>query len=174
MPIPGRLESEEPQADAGLLEFINRRRLQQARQRRQRALVIATAALGLTAVALAVSNVILIRRLVWHADGPAPVTVSPPAPVAAASARPPDPAVPAASSAPVTPGAPATPPAESPRAAAAPPAPDGESARRTARWLVQTHGRVEAENRAAKAAEFYSGEQSAYWRRVLLSVRQER
>jgi hypothetical protein len=51
--------------------------------------------------------------------------------------------------------------------------PDSDSARRTARWLVQTHGRVEAENRVAKVAEFYRGEQNAYWRRVLLAVRQE-
>jgi hypothetical protein len=48
-----------------------------------------------------------------------------------------------------------------------------DSARRTARWLIQTHGRLEAENRAAKVAEFYSGEQGAFWQRVLLNVRRE-
>jgi hypothetical protein len=39
--------------------------------------------------------------------------------------------------------------------------------------LIQTHGRLEAENRAAKVAEFYSGEQGVFWQRVLLNVRQE-
>lgn len=46
-----------------------------------------------------------------------------------------------------------------------------DSARRTARWLLRTHGLVEAENRVRMAAEFYSGEQSAFWRRVLVELR---
>jgi hypothetical protein len=46
-----------------------------------------------------------------------------------------------------------------------------DSVRRTATWLVQTHGRQEAEARAATVAEFYSGEQRAFWRRVLEEVR---
>jgi hypothetical protein len=66
-----------------------------------------------------------------------------------------------------------TPALPTPSAAKSLGVPDSDSARRTARWLVQTHGRVEAENRVAKVAEFYSGEQNAYWRRVLLAVRQE-
>jgi hypothetical protein len=50
-----------------------------------------------------------------------------------------------------------------------PAAPD--SVRRTASYLVETHGRQEAEARAASVAEFYSGEQRAFWRRVLAEIR---
>jgi hypothetical protein len=46
-----------------------------------------------------------------------------------------------------------------------------DPAQRTARWLVDTYGRLEAENRAAVVAEFYTGEQAAFWRRVLANVR---
>jgi hypothetical protein len=46
-----------------------------------------------------------------------------------------------------------------------------DSAERTADWLVQTYGRVEAESRALRVAEFYSGERRAFWRRVLDDVR---
>jgi hypothetical protein len=49
-----------------------------------------------------------------------------------------------------------------------------DPALRTARWLVRTHGLVEAENRVTRVAEFYSGEQGAFWRRVLLNLRRER
>jgi len=166
MPMPEETEPEEPQPNAGLLEFINRRRLHQARQRRQRLLAAAMAALALIAVALAVSNVLLIRRLAWRAETPPPARVAPPAPVASAPARPPEPAAPAPAPSPAV-EAPPTPPAP------APPAAENDSARRTARWLVQTHGRLEAENRAAKVAEFYRGEEGAFWRRVLLNVRRE-
>lgn len=47
----------------------------------------------------------------------------------------------------------------------------GDPARRTAAWLVQTYGGLEAENRAAVVAEFYSGEERAFWQRVLGEVR---
>ena len=60
-----------------------------------------------------------------------------------------------------------------PTAAIEPPA-DVDPAVRTARWLMQTYGPVEAENRAAIVEEFYSGEQRAFWRRVLADVRQTR
>ena len=195
MPIADRTDPEEPQADAELLDFIDRRRDQQARQRRHRILVAAIAALALIAVALAFSNVILLRRLAERGESPGPARVSPSSPpVATAPAAPAAPVAPAPAAPP--PAAPAPPPeiaAPSPPAATAgavleststppvtaPPeikskvAAEGDSARRTARWLVQTHGRLEAENRAAKVAEFYSGEQGAFWRRVLLNVRQE-
>jgi hypothetical protein len=49
-----------------------------------------------------------------------------------------------------------------------------DPATRTARWYLQTYGRVEAENRVAMVQEFYSGEQRAFWRRVLADVRQTR
>jgi hypothetical protein len=49
-----------------------------------------------------------------------------------------------------------------------------DPAARTARWYLQTYGRVEAENRVAMVEEFYSGEQRAFWRRVLADVRQTR
>jgi hypothetical protein len=51
---------------------------------------------------------------------------------------------------------------------------DLDPAARTARWYLQTYGRVEAENRVAMVEEFYSGEQRAFWRRVLADVRQTR
>jgi hypothetical protein len=51
---------------------------------------------------------------------------------------------------------------------------DLDPATRTARWYLQTYGRVEAENRVAMVEEFYSGEQRAFWRRVLADVRQTR
>src|SRR4030095_4030350 len=46
------------------------------------------------------------------------------------------------------------------------------SVQRTATWLVQSYGRLEAENRAAVVAEFYSGERRVFWQRVLAEVRQ--
>jgi cytoskeletal protein RodZ len=173
MPRPEQVETEEPQPNAGLLEFINRRRMHQARQRRHRVLVAATAALALIAVVLALSNVLLIKRLAWRTETPAPpASASSPPPVASAPARPPDTAVPAPPSPTVTPSTMA-PSVETHPTPPAPEATRGDSARRTARWMVQTHGRLEAENRAAKVAEFYSGPEGAFWRRVLLNVRQE-
>jgi hypothetical protein len=50
---------------------------------------------------------------------------------------------------------------------------DPDPARRTARWLVQTYGRLDAESRAASVADFYSGEERAFWRRVLAAVRSQ-
>ena len=211
MPIPDQPESEEPQADARLLEFIRERRQQGERQRRHQMLVVATAALGLIAVVLAISNALLIKRLMGRgpstavtapapsvasapavpAESAAPATRAPSPPPASTVApppvAPPSPVeVPAAATAPPAPrmdrpAVASPPPADIPAAAAlsasspSPAAPDTrvDRARRTARWLVQTHGRLEAENRAAKVAEFYGGEEGAFWRRVLLNVRQE-
>jgi hypothetical protein len=123
-----------------------------------------------------------------------PATPAPPGPAPEpAAALPTAPTLPAPSPAPeqvaVAPG-PATP---APGAAVAPPAParsavvaavkagtsapvveEEDSARRTARWLVRTHGLAEAENRVMKAAEFYSGTERQFWRRVLVELRQER
>lgn len=48
-----------------------------------------------------------------------------------------------------------------------------DPARRTARWLVQTYGRLDAESRAARVVDFYSGQERAFWRRVLAAVRSE-
>ena len=192
MSIPDH-EREESQADAGLLEYIDRRRLYEVRQRRQRVLVGTVIGLGALAAVLAVSNVILFTRLNAGSEAPPPASVAsapPAAPVpeapAPAAPSPPPPAAPAPG--PVAPATPPTPDsaveAPPPAALAAPVPPgsarrataaddEGDSARRTAQWLVQTHGRIEAENRAAKVAEFYSGEQGAFWHRVLLNVRQE-
>jgi len=50
---------------------------------------------------------------------------------------------------------------------------DPDPARRTAHWLVQTYGRLDAESRAASVVDFYSGEERAFWRRVLAAVRSE-
>ena len=187
MPIPQHGESDEPQADAGLLEYIDRRRLYQVRQRRHRILVATTVTLALVAAILAVSNVILLNRLGTRATvspPPAVATAPPAAPIVApAPAAPPsEPAVSQPAAAVPAPAAVTTNPVETPSPPVSPasaavkrPVPEAEddSARRTARWLVQTHGRLEAENRAAKVAEFYSGQQGAFWHRVLLNVRQE-
>jgi outer membrane biosynthesis protein TonB len=217
MPISERDEPEESRAEAaGLLEYIDRRRLHQARQRRQRLLVAAIATLGLVAAMLAVSNMILLKRLSTRAQTPPPAAVAtappaspaparptetsprptemspppaapaPPAPAAATTTAPPQTRAPAPASpptAPIPPPVPTAPPAASaptpptasapPVAASAPAAADGDAAQRTARWMVETHGRIEAENRAARVAEFYTGDERAFWRRVLLNVRQE-
>jgi len=191
MPIPrDDVEPDDLQANTGLLEFINRRRVHQARQRRQRVLVAATAALALIAIVLAVSNVLLIRRLAGRVETAPPASVTPPAPVASAPAVPdterapasaPPAAIATARPSPTAEPAPPTatrPPRGEPQTAPAPPAPEpamveSDPARRTARWLVETHGRLEAENRATKVAEFYSGSERAFWRRVLLNVRRE-
>ena len=187
MPNPERDEPEESRADAaGLLEYIDRRRLHQARQRRQR---------------LAVSNMILLKRLSTRGQTPPPAAVetappeapaparpaetspptaapAPPAPAAATTTPPPEaraPVPPSPPSAPIPPRVPTAPPAAvaPPVTGSTPAASDGDAAQRTARWMVETHGRVEAENRAARVAEFYTGEERAFWRRVLLNVRQE-
>lgn len=190
MPVPDHDERKGSQADAGLLEYIDRRRLHQVRERRQRTLMRTTVALGLLAAILAVSNVILLNRLNAPSEAP------PPAGVASATlATTPEPAGPAAPPAVQAPepvaiapqaAAPASPstsaPAGSAESAPTPgpavraPMPataleEDDSALRTARWLVQTHGRIEAEERVAKVAEFYTGEQGAFWQRVLLNVR---
>lgn len=183
MPISDRNDRDESQADAGLLEYIDRRRLYQVRERRHRFLVSTTVALGVLAAILAVSNVILLQRLNATSDAPPPASVvsAPPA-APAPTAQAPEPVAPApvAAPAPAIASAPAAsarsePPLPAPRPAIqeVPAAAEADSARRTARWLVQTHGRLEAESRAAKVAEFYSGEQGAFWKRVLVNVRQE-
>jgi outer membrane biosynthesis protein TonB len=209
MPITERDEPEESRADAaGLLEYIDRRRLHQARQRRQRLLIAAIATLGLVAAMLAVSNMILLKRLSTRAQtpppaavatappsapaperpaetSPPPATPAPPAPAAATTTPSPEaraPIQPSPPAAPVPPPVPSAPPpvpsapptaSAPPVTASAPAAADGDPAQRTARWMVETHGRIEAENRAARVAEFYTGEERAFWRRVLLNVRQE-
>jgi hypothetical protein len=206
MPARDHDEREAPQAGAELLEYIARGRLHEVRRRRQRRLMHTTVALGLLAAILAVSNVILLKRLNADSEAPPPASVASaqmaatpepaaPAPPLVAPALPPDtPAPPPAPSAPEPvaiasgPPAPALPgasaPATSGQSAATPrpvlatPSPvmaadEGDSALRTARWLIQTHGRLEAENLVAKVAEFYTGAEGAFWQRVLLNVRQE-
>jgi len=201
MPNPDRPGSDERQADARMLEFIRERRERGERHRRHQMMVAAIAALALIAVVLAISNALLIKRLMAGGPTSTPSVASVPAtrpetssPATGAPAAP-GPSAPPATTAPPAPPAPAAPvpqtdaprPADLPSAAApaappsaaapavpqAAPATSGDPAQRTARWLVQTHGRVEAESRAAKVAEFYRGEEGAFWRRVLLNVRRE-
>jgi hypothetical protein len=193
VPIPDRDEGRDSKSAAGLLEYIDRRRLNQVRERRQRTLMRTIVALGLLAAILAVCNVLLLNRLNATHETPAPARVAsatlpaPPPPVApadppAVSAPEPVPAasLPAPAAAPDAPAPTATPPPAPTTPAAtlrapmpAPPAEEEEedAALRTARWLVQTHGRIEAEDRVAKVAAFYSGERRAFWARVLLNVR---
>jgi hypothetical protein len=210
MPIRDADESEH-QADSDLLEFIDRRRDHQARERRRRLLLAVVAALALISLALVFSNVVLMRRLAGRPDAPPDTSV--PTPAAAVTPAEPVPTPPAATAPTASVPAPsaaasapeASPPAAPRPAASVPPAPpaatarrptgtgvlesttpsppptprstaaaaDDDPAQRTARWLVQTHGRAEAENRVTKVTEFYSGEQGAFWRRVLRNVRQE-
>ncbi len=190
MPVPDHDERKGSQADAGLLEYIDRRRLHQVRERRQRTLMRTTVALGLLAAILAVSNLILLNRLNAPSEAPPPAGVA--SATLATTPEPAGPAAPPAVQAPepvaIAPQAAApAPPSTSAPAASAESAPtpgpavrapmpatvleEDDSALRTARWLVQTHGRIEAEERVAKVAEFYTGEQGAFWQRVLLNVR---
>lgn len=190
MPVPDHDERKGSQADAGLLEYIDRRRLHQVRERRQRTLVRTTVALGLLAAILAVSNVILLKRLNAPSEAPPPAGVAsatlattpePAAPAAPLAVQAPEPvgiAPQAAAPAPPSTSAPAASAESAPTPGPAVRAPmpataleEDDSALRTARWLVQTHGRIEAEERVAKVAEFYTGEQGAFWQRVLLNVR---
>jgi cytoskeletal protein RodZ len=199
--IPDDVGPDTAQADGKLIEFIERRREEQARNRRQRLQLIVIACLGVIGLLLTVSNAVLVSRLLARRSVPpataplSPVrgatlvtaTVTPPEPVAEPAASPPPESVaePAASR-------PREPVAE---AAASPPAPSEErvertapqqrtavlprsptptltvtsetdSARRTARWLVEMYGPLEAKRRALAAAQFYSGEDSLFWRRV--------
>jgi hypothetical protein len=195
-------ERQGSQAAAGLLEYMDRSRLHRVRQRRrQRILMRTTLALGLIAAVLAVSNVMLLNRLNAASEAPPPARVATavpalrpelaapapssetPAPLPAARAPEPVAIAPGPAASAPPPGASA--PAASARlaptlgpAAVGTPVPvtvaeEGDSARRMARWLVQTYGRAEAENRVTEVAEFYSGEEGAFWRRVLLNLRQE-
>ena len=67
---------------------------------------------------------------------------------------------------------------ERPRPSPAPeslsPAADVDPALRTARWMIHAYGPLEAEGKALSAAEFYTGDDSAFWRRVVGYVRAER
>jgi hypothetical protein len=60
---------------------------------------------------------------------------------------------------------------DTPAASTADPAAASDPAQRTAIWLVHTYGRLEAENRALRVAEFYAGESRAFWQRVATDVR---
>jgi predicted lipid-binding transport protein (Tim44 family) len=193
MPISDRDEPEAPQAGADLIEFLDQRRQRQAQQGRQRVLVGVTVALSMVTVMLALSNVMLLKRIAFppapRIVAPAPATplsapgtpaTPPPAPPRSAQGPPANPAP-----GPRQPAAPADAPAPSPGDASPPPQPmnlpmpsttpaeEADPARRTARWLVQTYGRLDAETRAARVAEFYSGEERAFWRRVLAGVQSE-
>jgi hypothetical protein len=182
MPIPDRVEPEVSRADARLLEFINQRRHQRAQQRRQLIVLGATAVIGLIVLALTAAGLLLFNR------SPAPslsATVAAPPGVRPTPAPSAPPAAPLAAPSLSSPPARAVEPDQSaatvvrpPGSAVAPSGPADEpvaesnAARRTASWLVRTHGRLEAENRALTVAEFYSGERRAFWQRVLTDVRQ--
>ena len=178
MPLPEPTEPESPQMDTRMVEFLERRRAEQAQARRQRVQLVAILALGLIAIGLTVSNAVLVSRLVARSAPPA----GPTAPRASAPLEPPVPVAralesPAASPAPVpvTPALPPRPaPAPGPPAPAAPLAAEGDPAQRTARWLVQAYGPLDAEGRALAAAEFYEGAERQFWRRVAAQVRRAR
>ncbi|HET7341786.1 MAG TPA: hypothetical protein VFL90_10005, partial [Methylomirabilota bacterium] len=63
MPNPGWEEPAAPQADGRLVEFIERRRQEQSVERRQRIQLGVIAGLVAIVLALAVSNVVLLNRL---------------------------------------------------------------------------------------------------------------
>jgi hypothetical protein len=214
MRSPRQGARDDSQAGAALLEYIGRRRLHQVRQRHQRRLMYATILLGLVAVVLAVSNVVLLNRLRAASEPPPPASVADPPPASVASLPPAErpelaaPAIPSpaeAAAEPVAtaaepvatapepvatapePALPAAPKASAPAALPTTPMPrpavgtpttataaeEDDPAQRTARWLVRTHGLVEAENRVTRAVEFYSGAEGAFWRRVLLNMRKD-
>jgi hypothetical protein len=267
--------------DLRMLEFVERRRAEQARARRQRIQFVAIVGLGSIGIILAVANVMLVSRLVARPlsvpTGPSPVRSSsarapmaPPAtpatesaapateastqPKASPSAGPSEPmraapptdvAKPSSSvarqpsstsrepssiarqpssavrqpssvarqsssvasqssSSARQPGRgdddePPALPERSPRATSAngrvenAPAPEvrerpplnvaresasmaveADPAVRTARWMLQTYGPLDAEARALAAAEFYTGDEGDFWRRVVRHVRAER
>ena len=64
MPIPEDPEPESPTMHLRMLEFVERRREEQARARRQRIQLIALTGLGIIGIVLAVSNAVLVSRLV--------------------------------------------------------------------------------------------------------------
>ncbi len=217
MPIPDLPEPESPHADTRMLEFVERRREEQARARRQRIQIIAIIALGLIGIVLTVSNAVLVSRLVAPPVTP-PIVAPPPVrsaapPVKQGESAEPS-AEPEASSASPTsrppagdaPAAPAISAVEPPaaardeppalpervtrparRAASAPEsarpsavretlssAVETDPALRTARWMIHTYGPLDAEGKALAAAEFYTGEEGDFWRRVVAHVRAER
>ena len=51
---------------------------------------------------------------------------------------------------------------------------DVDPALRTARWMLHTYGPLDAEAKALAAAQFYSGDEGEFWRRVVAHVRAER
>jgi hypothetical protein len=195
MTIPDLPEPESPHMDTRMLEFVERRREEQARARRQRMQLVAIIALGLTCIILTVSNAVLVSRLVARPATPpvvvppvrsaAPVTPAPPdsAPAAAVRSASPAPA-PAAARAgdqPALPERPARVASAVPESArpitpseSLSPAVESDPAARTARWMIRTYGPLEAESKALAAAQFYSGGEGEFWRRVVAHVRAER
>jgi len=217
MPIPDLPEPESPRMDTRMLDFVERRREEQALKRRQRIQLVAIVALGLVGIVLTVSNAVLVSRLVARPVTP-PVVAPPPvrtaAPTPAPESESSSPAAgvrseplapPRAAIAPVparvsSKPAPAEPapaaddrpalPDRAARAAArlAPPestrpviahdslstAVETDPALRTARWMVHTYGALDAETKALAAAQFYTGEEGEFWRRVVAHVRGER
>jgi hypothetical protein len=182
-----------------MAEFIERRREDQARARRERIQLVAITVLGLIAIVLTVSNAVLVSRLIARParppaaaplaprpaappdEPPPPVSQEPePAPAPAPAAAPrlwDDAGVPPRRSppAPETRTPPPSRPSRTPRAeerTSLPSRPPRDPAERTARYLVQTYGPLEAETRALAVTQFYSSpEEAAFWRRVLAHVR---
>ncbi|HEU5322521.1 MAG TPA: hypothetical protein VFX28_17065, partial [Methylomirabilota bacterium] len=148
--------------------FIEKRRREQARSRRERNLWLVVGALAGVCVILAVANVVLATRLM-AARSPAPVTVAAPEPAALASTAPPpeaprgpvtaarEPEAPAPPREAAVPPAPSAPPSLPPRAAepeaGAPSAspPSGS----TAAWMIEAYGRKGAEDHVRRVVEFY-------------------
>src|SRR5438128_1448994 len=85
MPIPEDIEPE-PQVDTRMLEFVQRRREEQAAARRQRVQAIAITALGIIGIILTVSNAVLVSRLVARPATP-PTVIPPPVRPAPSAAR---------------------------------------------------------------------------------------
>jgi hypothetical protein len=245
-------EPESPPIDTRMLEFVERRREEQARARRQRIQLIAIVALGVISIVLTISNALLVKRLLARPAMPpvvnapaarsaAPAQPAEPSEAGDSAARAPEPEAPwrprVSASAPAVPAAPtsrnetpasrhdappiarATTPGDTraderaaregpgavdraPSIAPEPPAlperatggsrgagvseraragasrdtlasVDTDPALRTARWMIQTHGRLDAETKALAAAQFYSGSEGAFWRRVVRYVRAE-
>jgi hypothetical protein len=105
MPMSDRVRSRSPQADRELLEYIDRRRRVQARQRRQLIMLGTFAAVGLIGLTIAAASLLFYNRR--PAAPAATVATAPPAqppeasavpsPTATPPTAPPEPAAPAAS-----------------------------------------------------------------------------
>jgi hypothetical protein len=149
-----RLREDQVEDDEDFLDYAEDEGSRPADGRNQRLLIIT---LSVGCLALAVSNVVLAMRV----KAPAPEPVG-------KATRPPVDLPPRG-----TPGASVR---DVPsRGSESLPAAGASRERMTAAWMVQEHGRQDAEKRARAVADFYgSSAEGAFWRRVLGEIVSDR